>query len=132
MAQRLVRVICKQCSEPYSPTPAELQALGLSAGSREIFHLGRGCAACQGTGYRGRTGIFELLLVDAEMQKLVSESRNAAIVEEYAVRQGMRVLRQDGILKIRAGVTTAVEVIKVAAQLQTPAAPAPTPATPQL
>lgn len=130
LAQRLVRVICQQCSEPYSPTPAELQALGLSAGSRETFHLGRGCATCQGTGYRGRTGIFELLVVDAEMQKLVSESRNAATLEEYAARQGMRVLRQDGILKVRAGVTTAVEVIKTAARLQTPQAASP--ATPQL
>ncbi|MCL0080743.1 GspE/PulE family protein [Peptococcaceae bacterium] len=115
LAQRLVRLICPHCRQPYTPTAAELRALGIPAGSRETFYAGKGCTACRGTGYAGRTGIFELLIVDGEMQKLISQHQDTHVITEYAVSQGMTTMRQDGILKVRQGLTTAVEVLKTTA-----------------
>ncbi|MCL0100701.1 GspE/PulE family protein [Peptococcaceae bacterium] len=115
LAQRLVRLICPHCRQPYTPTAAELRALGIPVVSRETFYAGKGCAACRGTGYAGRTGLFELLIVDGEMQKLISQRQDTHVITEYAVSQGMTTMRQDGILKVRQGLTTAVEVLKTTA-----------------
>lgn len=115
LAQRLVRLICPHCRQPYTPTAAELRALGIPVVSRETFYAGKGCAACRGTGYAGRTGLFELLIVDGEMQKLISQRQDTHVIAEYAVSQGMTTMRQDGILKVRQGLTTAVEVLKTTA-----------------
>lgn len=115
LAQRLVRLICPRCRQPYTPAAAELQALGLPASSRETFYSGKGCTACRDTGYVGRTGIFELLVVDGEMQRLISQRQDAHVITAYAVSRGMLTMRQDGILKIRRGLTTVVEVLKTTA-----------------
>lgn len=72
LARRLVRLVCPDCREAYTPTPAELQSLGIDPGSGFTCFQGRGCVVCHGTGYRGRTGIFELLRIDSKLQRLIS------------------------------------------------------------
>ena len=115
LAQRLVRLICRRCRQSYTPAAAELRALGLPAASRETFYAAKGCAACRNTGYAGRTGIFELLTVDSEMQKLISQHQDTHVITEQAISQGMTTLRQAGILKVRQGLTTATEILKTTA-----------------
>ncbi|MCL6447052.1 MAG: GspE/PulE family protein [Armatimonadetes bacterium] len=111
LAQRLVRVICPRCRQKYTPPPEEMLALGLSPGRGEEFYAGKGCAFCQGTGYRGRTGIFELLVLDQGLQKLVAGGADTAVIKEH-VKGRMRTLREDGIIKLRRGVATASDIFK--------------------
>jgi general secretion pathway protein E len=114
MAQRLVRVVCPECKEPYSPSPEVLHLLGgdaLRPGGQP--HRGRGCSNCINTGYRGRTGLFELLLVDDEIRELITTRVAANLIKQGAVSAGMRTLRDDGIQKALAGETTVEEVIRV-------------------
>ncbi len=115
LAQRLVRLVCPACKEYYRPTAAELADLGIDAGAvpPEGFARGRGCAACMRTGYRGRTGIYELLLVDAGVRELVMKNADAGTIRSYALSKGMRTLREDGIRKLLRGETTAEEVLRV-------------------
>jgi general secretion pathway protein E/type IV pilus assembly protein PilB len=112
VAQRLVRVICKHCKEP---TPvADYEAM-----CKEFGHLvpatvyqGRGCRQCQGTGFRGRTGIFELMPVTEEIRAMTMERASVDRVRRKAMQQGMRSLRDDGWRLVRAGVTTIQEVVR--------------------
>jgi type II secretory ATPase GspE/PulE/Tfp pilus assembly ATPase PilB-like protein len=113
LAQRLVRKLCPACRSPYQAEPAELMALGLQtdAPEKEIFYTGRGCAECRRLKYRGRVGIYELLTVDAGFKRQVVRGVDLQALREYALQAGMRSLRQDGILKIRQGLTSAAEVL---------------------
>jgi type IV pilus assembly protein PilB len=113
LAQRLVRVICPKCRRKYAATSDELSALGLDPGHGEEFYSGRGCTYCQGTGYRGRIGIFELLSLDQEMQKLISGGADTVAIKEQS-RGKMRTLREDGIIKLRRGVSSVPEILKAA------------------
>jgi general secretion pathway protein E len=116
LAQRLVRIICNDCKEEYSPDVEELKKLGISpleAEGRVVYH-GRGCAKCNNTGYRGRKGIFELMLLDKEMKNLILKTSDSNAIKKMAVEKGMVTLRQDGIQKIFAGLTTIEEVFRVA------------------
>ncbi len=111
LAQRLVRVICPKCRQPHAPAAGELSALGLEPGAGGEFYTGRGCAFCQGTGYRGRTGIFELLVLDHELQKIIASGGDTVAIKEYAGDK-MRSLRQDGVGKLRRGVSTVADILR--------------------
>jgi general secretion pathway protein E/type IV pilus assembly protein PilB len=114
MAQRLVRKVCKKCNMPYSPTEPELRALGLDAASTQNanFLRGKGCSDCSNTGFRGRMGIFEIFVVDDEARKLIYEKVPSSVLRARAREMGMRTLREDGVRKVLAGLTTPDEVIR--------------------
>jgi general secretion pathway protein E len=117
MAQRLVRVICKACREPITPDAETLRNLGLApdACAAQEGHLfrGRGCDACRNTGFRGRTGIYELLVIDDTVRTLVMQQANASMIKQAAMQRGMRTLLQDGSAKVLRGITTAEELLRV-------------------
>jgi len=115
MAQRLVRKVCPDCKNEYQPTPHELRELGLGdmPKANVEFYLGSGCDKCFQTGYRGRTGIYELMLINAEIQNLVYQRTSAGIIKKAALDAGLQTLRMDGARKVLAGVTTIPEVLRV-------------------
>ncbi|MGA2864241.1 MAG: ATPase, T2SS/T4P/T4SS family [Verrucomicrobiota bacterium] len=114
MAQRLVRRVCKQCSTPTLPTEAEMRSLGLDTINTQgaNFVKGKGCPNCNNTGYRGRSGIFEIFTIDDEVRKLIYEKVPASVLRARAREMGMRTLREDGVRKVLAGLTTPDEVIR--------------------
>jgi general secretion pathway protein E/type IV pilus assembly protein PilB len=114
MAQRLVRKVCRQCSGPYMPTEAEMRTLGLDASNLQgaTFLKGKGCSNCANTGYRGRFGIFEIFAIDDEARKLIYEKVSSSVLRTRAREMGMRTLREDGVRKAQAGLTTPDEVIR--------------------
>ncbi len=117
LAQRLVRRVCEDCAEPAPmlADEAKLESLGVEASALDMSRArrGRGCDACRGTGFRGRVGLFELLTVDADIRRHVQARDTAAQLKETAIRRGMTTLREDGLRKIAAGVTTVEEVVRV-------------------
>ncbi len=114
LAQRLVRRICPQCKAPYEPRPAELAEAGAEAlASKVTFYRGRGCGYCGGTGYKGRTGIHEVLRVDEEIRDLIVSRAGVGRIRRAALGNGMRDLRFEGLRKAVAGITTLEEVIRV-------------------
>ena len=115
MAQRLVRKICEKCKEPYQPQEAELRLLGPAAkqlATAQLFH-GKGCADCQFTGYRGRLGIYEIFQIDDQVRNLIFEQVSSTELRTKARELGMRTLREDGLRKVVAGITTLEEVLRV-------------------
>lgn len=113
LAQRLVRVICPYCKEvdPSIADREELKVLGIS--SEYKSYSGKGCEKCSFTGYYGRTGIFELLVVSDEIRKLILKTADSSEIREVARRLGMKTLIEDGAEKVKAGITTLSEVLKV-------------------
>jgi general secretion pathway protein E len=122
LAQRLVRVLCPDCKKPYAPTPEEREQAGLtdailrSAGNPAHLYRAVGCPACQGTGYQGRTGIYELMLVDDDVRPLILKSVDATTIKRAAVERGMVTLMEHGAYKVARGITTAAEVLSVTAE----------------
>ncbi len=112
LAQRLLRRVCDGCAVAGRPTADERRALG-PATPEVLRRAGPGCAACRGTGYRGRSAIHELLVVDDPVRALVMARADAAQVRRHATAAGMATLRDDGFAKARAGVTTVAEVLRV-------------------
>ncbi len=112
LAQRLVRVICRACKAPYTPQQSIVDKIE-SLPDNFTAYRGTGCEECRGTGYRGRTGIFELMILDGEMRSLIIERANADIIRQKAVEKGMQVLRDSGWEKVKEGVTTIEEVLRV-------------------
>jgi type II secretion system protein E len=112
VAQRLVRKVCPYCSEEVKPTDEELRELGIED-YRGTIRRGRGCEQCFGTGYLGRTAIYEILVVDKEIRREVLRSSDSDAIKEVAVSKGMRTLRMDGALKVIKGITTPEEVLRV-------------------
>ena len=114
LAQRLVRTICKKCRTPFEPTESQLSMLNLSPHDigDKVFYYGRGCAACNDTGYKGRKGIFELLVVSEPIRTLINEKAPTIVVRQKAVELGMVTLREDGLRGIFDGDTTIEEVVK--------------------
>ncbi|MGB4598966.1 MAG: type II secretion system ATPase GspE [Trichlorobacter sp.] len=106
LAQRLVRVICTHCREAYQPEET-------LPGMPEILYRGRGCERCSGQGTLGRTGIYELLPVDAELCGMITRCASTNEIKAYALSRGMRTLRDDGMDKVTAGITTLEEVLRV-------------------
>jgi general secretion pathway protein E len=114
LAQRLVRIICPHCKEAYTPDPEAWLRLGITPEDpTQQAYKGRGCAKCHHTGYKGRCGIFELLLMDREMKHLILQTANSNEIKELAIKNGMITLRQDGAMKVFDGVTTIEEVYRV-------------------
>jgi general secretion pathway protein E/type IV pilus assembly protein PilB len=111
----LVRRICAQCRQPHRPAAHELRALGLTAAGAAgaAFARGAGCPACHGTGYRGRVGLFEIFLVHDGIRAMIYDHVTAARLRLQARRDGMRTMREDGIRKVLAGLTTIEEVVSV-------------------
>jgi general secretion pathway protein E/type IV pilus assembly protein PilB len=114
MAQRLVRKICPECAQPYDPPDYELQAMGMTRDDLKNTNLrkGTGCRSCSNTGYRGRIGIFELMTVNDDVQKLIYQCVPATEIRKVARQYGMKTLREDGMLKVLAGVSTFAEVME--------------------
>ena len=111
LAQRLVRMICPVCKEPVKPQQELIDKLQLGENA-ETYH-GRGCDECRNTGYRGRTGIFELMMVDADMRQMILEKVSSDVIRKKAVENKMEVLRDSGWEKVRQGITTIEEVLRV-------------------
>jgi type IV pilus assembly protein PilB len=109
LAQRLVRKICEKCKEPFIPSSEILDSIGVE---KKEFFKGRGCRACNNTGYKGRIGIFELLIVHDEMRKLIISKSSSAEIKNKATEAAMKTLKQDGIEKALKGITTLEEVLK--------------------
>jgi len=115
LAQRLVRRVCASCAADDVVSAAELQGLGITP--EQVRHArlrkGNGCAQCLGTGYSGRVGIFELLVVDDAIRELINRRASSAEIRDLAVRRGLKMLRADGAAKALAGMTTVEEVLRV-------------------
>jgi type IV pilus assembly protein PilB len=114
LAQRLVRTICRKCRTPFEPTESQLAMLNLSPHDigDKVFYYGRGCTACNDTGYKGRKGIFELLVANESMRVLINDRAPTVVIRQKAVELGMVTLREDGLRGIFDGDTTIEEVVK--------------------
>ncbi|HPC74110.1 MAG TPA: type II secretion system protein GspE, partial [Syntrophales bacterium] len=107
----LVRVICHQCRESYRPAAQVLELWGLTGTEDLTFSYGKGCDACNHTGYKGRIGIFEVLVVDEMIREMIIKGSRAEEIQQAAVRAGkLKTLREDAIQKVQMGVTTLEEV----------------------
>jgi type IV pilus assembly protein PilB len=115
MAQRLVRLVCPKCREPDQPTAAEIKAAGLTPERLKTatFYRGRGCQHCHHTGYRGRTGIFELMKMNSTLRELTFKREPTQVIRRYARMFGMRTLLEDGVEKACRGMTTLEEVLSI-------------------
>ncbi len=114
MAQRLVRAICENCREEYTPSEREMKMLGaISKTMPEHVYHGAGCDKCGRSGYKGRKGIFEIFKVDDTIQRLIFDHAPATILRERAREMGMRTLREDGMLKVASGMTSLQEILRV-------------------
>jgi general secretion pathway protein E len=111
-AQRLVRKVCPACRKPHAPDAAERTAFNGSP-VPEVIYAAEGCAACNWTGYQGRTGIYELLTIDDEVRRLIHDTAAEAQLRQYAMKHGMSTLRGDGLRWVAEGVTTFEEVLRV-------------------
>ncbi len=113
LAQRLVRTICPNCKEKYLPAKETLRDIGLSEEEKIEFYKGKGCPKCMNSGYKGRIGIFELMVMDDEIYNLTTAKAPREEIKRQAVASGMITLKDDGIRKIREGLTTVEEVLRV-------------------
>jgi len=112
VAQRLVRRLCMECRKPFAADAAQLRALGLAPTNGTLYSA-QGCAACNRSGYRGRTGIYELLMVDDELRRLVHDRTSEQTLRAHALASGMRSLREDGMRWAAQGVISLEEVVRV-------------------
>jgi len=116
LAQRLVRTLCPQCKETYTAPPEEIIELGLSpemVGPSPQLSRGRGCPACFGTGYKGRSGIYELMLPNDDLRQLILQNVDSNTIKRKAMSLGMRTLREDGARNVLMGVTSSAEILRV-------------------
>jgi len=115
LAQRLGRRICPNCKEPYKPPAEALHRIGFKIEDMEnvVFYRGRGCEQCRHTGYRGRTGIFELMMLNEEIQDLIVKRAPLSEVRSAALASGMKTLKSDGFQKVLEGMTTVEEIMRV-------------------
>jgi len=118
IAQRLVRVICEKCKEEYTPGKNILSGLNiegnLKKGGKIKLYRGAGCSSCKNTGYYGRTSIYELIVLDEEIRALIISKTSSNIIKDAAIKKGMKTLKDSGLEKVRQGITTLEEVIRVA------------------
>jgi type IV pilus assembly protein PilB len=113
LAQRLVRTLCPDCKRPVRLPPAALRGLGYEGHDDVDAYESTGCSACVGTGYRGRIGIYEVMPVTDEIRRLTVERQPSEVIGTAAEAEGMRRMRDDGLAKVRAGVTSVAEVLRV-------------------
>jgi general secretion pathway protein E len=112
-AQRLVRRICNHCAKPHSLTPDEAQVLQVNAQDYPLARKGTGCERCGETGYRGRIGLYELLVMSDTIRHEIAVGADANVIRAQAIREGMKTLREDALEKLAAGMTTPEEVVRV-------------------
>ena len=116
IGQRLIRVVCRNCKTTYKPDPKILDELGVSKQLRKgdlVFGRGEGCSVCSNRGYRGRTGVFEVLRMTDEIKRLVMEGRSAIEVRDVAVADGMKLMSDSGLVKVLDGTTSPEELMRV-------------------
>jgi type II secretion system protein E len=113
IAQRLVRVICDKCKTEVSPDKALIKDLNLNPKDKKIFYEGRGCESCKFTGFKGRTAIYEILVLDDGIRDLVIKRAPMNEIKDLALKKGMRTLYNDGMIKVARGITTIKEVLRV-------------------
>ena len=113
LAQRLVRVICKECKQPIVPDKKVLDQMEAQAKDIRLAYKGKGCEVCKFTGYHGRTGIFELLILGEKIRGMILEKIGANVLRQKAIQFGLKTLRDDGWDKVRKGITTIEEVLRV-------------------
>jgi general secretion pathway protein E len=115
IAQRLVRVLCPKCKEACEPDAESLANIGIDreALSRHVLYRRTGCHACMNTGYRGRTAIFEIMLLEDEIKRLILKTSDSNQINDLAIQKGMTNLLYDGAQRVLAGVTTIEEVLRV-------------------
>jgi type IV pilus assembly protein PilB len=120
MAQRLVRVVCQKCKQPYTPSPTVLESAGITPemAAGASFVKGRGCGNCGGSGYRGRLALFELMLMSSKIRELTFHEAPTAQLRRAAISEGMKTLYIDGLNKAMRGITTLDEVFRVAKQTE--------------
>jgi len=112
VAQRLLRCVCPDCAEPYTPLPEELRLLQARNLPTDRLRIGAGCKSCSRTGYQGRIAIHEVLIVDDALRRMITEGRPESDYREYAIRQGMITMFDDGLIKVADGITTFSEVFR--------------------
>ncbi len=116
VAQRLVRILCSDCKEPYTPDEISLNGIGITQNQfkNSIIYKAKGCEKCLNTGYRGRIGIFEIMTLGYKLKNLILKTYDSYRIKEEALRFNLVTLRQDGIQKVLNGITTIEEVLRVA------------------
>ena len=114
IAQRLLRTLCKACKAPHDPSPIELQLLGLQLGQPHTLYRPVGCKECEHLGYKGRISILELLKFDGELDELITQRASLKVLTEYVRKNGFVTMAQDGLRRVREGLTTVEEVGRVA------------------
>jgi type IV pilus assembly protein PilB len=112
VAQRLVRRVCEHCKEPLAPTDEVKKALEKAKMEVDIFYRGKGCEHCRNTGYSGRCGIYEMIVLDDAIRDLVAARTSVIELRRYCLDHGMVSIREDGLRKLRQGVTTVEEVLR--------------------
>jgi type II secretory ATPase GspE/PulE/Tfp pilus assembly ATPase PilB-like protein len=112
-AQRLCRKICTSCREPCEVTPAVIERLGIKTDKDTLFYHGKGCSKCNNSGYYGRMGILEILLIDEVIIEMIIKKKSSDEIKEYAVSKGMKTLRDDAFQKVIMGVTTIEEALRI-------------------
>jgi len=114
VAQRLVRRICSHCKAPHEYAPEELEALSMSPDELRSmqFFKGTGCDTCNGTGYKGRAGLYEVMFLTPELRRMILRGASTAEMTDQAVKEGMLTLRMDGVVKIKNGISTLEEIVK--------------------
>jgi type IV pilus assembly protein PilB len=114
LAQRLIRRVCPKCAEELRPHPEALAELGATPewASKVVFKKGKGCEACNGSGYAGRQGLFEVMPITSAIGRMILDRRSTDEIREKAVEEGMLTLRHDGIKKVEKGITTIEEVLR--------------------
>ena len=117
MAQRLVRRVCPYCKAPYEPDPKAVMALVGSGHKRATFYKGEGCKQCKGRGFLGRTGIFEMLEIDAELSQLIMDGAPAAVLRQAALDAGFETLKENAARKALNGITTVEEALGVSTEM---------------
>ncbi len=115
IAQRLARSVCQSCKQPDSPSDAHLRRIGLSMGTggEQAFWRGEGCSQCGGTGFKGRTAIYENLIVTERIREQISRDSTESMIRQVAIAGGMSTLMHNGLKKVRSGETSAEELIRV-------------------
>jgi type II secretory ATPase GspE/PulE/Tfp pilus assembly ATPase PilB-like protein len=117
IAQRLVRVICPDCKKEYKPPDSVLEDVGMVSYKESVkFYRGKGCNKCMQTGYRGRIGIFELMVPSDDIRALAVSKASTTEIRKAALKAGMRTMQADGLEKVRSGRTTLEEVMRVTQQ----------------
>jgi general secretion pathway protein E len=115
VAQRLIRVLCKDCKEAYTPDEAALDSLGITRDQLKdtVIYRAKGCENCFHTGYKGRMGIFEMMVLDSGLKSFILKTFDSNQIKNEALNRNMLTLRQDGINKVLSGISTIEEVLRV-------------------